>query len=958
MQAQTHQRHASVAQEPRPLMRARSETITSLKSMQRPGSQGSTTSEHSVGTNTFPPYQARPHSSHQPGYTQQLEHVQPPYYHGGPEEALFQLGQDEASGSHYGMHPDIAAARQFEIDLHNQATQNFSDAEMHHYHMQGYPQGMPQYAIPQQQSHHQHSQSRQFDSIENQSPAPDDSENTEAGPKKKKGAATSLANDAELRRLLSQYSGRCLKDVAAEVQRKEGGEGKSEKAKQVFAMLWLQENCKRSSNSVRRDKVFSRYTERCGNERVPTLNPASFGKLVRIIFPNVQTRRLGVRGESKYHYVDLSLAHDEDERQQQAPYHMMMMDQSVGGEDHQQQQPSSLGNFQNHHTRSASVPQTLLQQPSTDTADFPPPSKHFAPRRLEPAPATQPAAQNKEASREQRTKMHDVNTAVIRLRTPNMSTSLISALPAVRTNAPATVSVYLGLPSPSSYTDSVNPDSPTSSPIDLPDIHSYLVGETYDRDIAESLSHLYRSYCIVAIESFRYCKEKPFFHHHSAFNGTMTVPVSKMLSNEKLAPWIQECDMRMYKKMIGYIAALVTQVVPGQVWSVLDNVSKKLVPHLAAAFEEKVAKHALVAKIVPAARFCHLLRSLKAANTAANRVDALLNEPQGQTQMWMDLLGSVDPDEVMEQSTSPLPECLGAVESMLRYDLKSLVNPTNDEATKPLEQDMTKPFAAFLAAPALEGSEIDSNGLLGSSSMSADTAADPLYNWIRWLERLPVAFPVHYPQSILRWLSSFMKSILNQLGANGAASYSAWFYLEAFLTKMLTWLMEMEGLLMEESEQKEHEGLEIKQKKHHDSWFNLNLVPGGSALTQEIKRKRDEDDIGAEDRSRSRASIDSQTTNEFEAADHSRPQTAGTTATTAVGGDEHDDLDSGPLELPSIEAQSPQKRFLHEQAHDDSGIGLMDREDTIPASSPFKKLRKDLGLLSDPVDADGHVVVA
>ena len=940
-------------------MRARSDTTTSLKSRQRPGSQGSTTSEYSVATNTIPSYQARPHSSHQPGYTQQLDHLQPTYYPGGPEEALFQLGQHEDSRSHYGMHPDIAAAREFELDLHHHATQNFSDTEMHHYHMQGYPQGMPPYAMPQQQPHHGHSQSRQFDSIENQSPAPDDSENTEAGPKKKKGAATSLANDAELRRLLAQYTGRCLKDVAAEVQRKEGGEGKSEKAKQVFAMLWLQENCKRSSNSVRRDKVFSRYTERCGNERVPTLNPASFGKLVRIIFPNVQTRRLGVRGESKYHYVDLSLVHDEDDRQQQAPYHMMLMDQSVGGQDQQPHQPpSSLGNFQNHHTRSASVPQTLLPQPSTDTADFPPPSKHYAPRRLEPAPATQPTTQNEDASKEQKAKMHDVNTAVIRLRTSNMSASLISALPAVRTNAPATVSVYLDLPSPSSYTNSVNPDSPTGSPIDLPDIHSYLVGEAYDRDIAESLSHLYRSYCIVAIESFRYCKEKPFFHHHSAFNGTMTVPVSKMLSNEKLAPWIQECDMRMYKKMIGYIAALVTQVVPGQVWSVLDNVSKKLVPHLVAAFEEKVPTHALIAKIVPAARFCHLLRSLKAANTAANRVDALLNEPEGQIQMWTDLLGSVDPDEVMEQSTSPLPECLSAVESILRYDLKSLVNPRNDEATKPMEQDTTKPFAAFLAAPPFDGSEIDLFGLLGSPSVSSDTAADPLYNWIRWLERLSVAFPVHYPQGILRWLSNFMRSILDQLGANGAASYSAWFYLEAFLTKMLTWLMEMEGLLMEESKQKEHEGMEIKQKEHHDSLVNFNLIPGASAQHQQSKRKRDEDDVGGDERSKSRASNDSQTTNEFEAADQSRPQTAGTTATTAVGGDEHDDLDSGPLELPSIETQSPPKRFLPEHAHDDSGIGMMDREDTIPASSPFKKLRKDLGLLSDPVDADGHVVVA
>lgn len=46
------------------------------------------------------------------------------------------------------------------------------------------------------------------------------------------------------------------------------------------------------------------------------LNPASFGKLVRIIFPNVQTRRLGVRGESKYHYVDLTVI---EEKQQKHP---------------------------------------------------------------------------------------------------------------------------------------------------------------------------------------------------------------------------------------------------------------------------------------------------------------------------------------------------------------------------------------------------------------------------------------------------------------------------------------------------------------------------------------------------------------------------------------------------------------------------------------------------------------
>ena len=69
--------------------------------------------------------------------------------------------------------------------------------------------------------------------------------------------------------------------------------------------------CVRSTSSVPRNRVFSHYAVRCGNERVPPLNPASFGKLVRIIFPGIQTRRLGQRGESKYHYVDLALV---DER--------------------------------------------------------------------------------------------------------------------------------------------------------------------------------------------------------------------------------------------------------------------------------------------------------------------------------------------------------------------------------------------------------------------------------------------------------------------------------------------------------------------------------------------------------------------------------------------------------------------------------------------------------------------
>lgn len=72
----------------------------------------------------------------------------------------------------------------------------------------------------------------------------------------------------------------------------------------------LREYCKQDKESVPRNRVYTNYAQRCGTERVDTLNPASFGKLVRVIFPGIATRRLGVRGESKYHYVNLTLVGD------------------------------------------------------------------------------------------------------------------------------------------------------------------------------------------------------------------------------------------------------------------------------------------------------------------------------------------------------------------------------------------------------------------------------------------------------------------------------------------------------------------------------------------------------------------------------------------------------------------------------------------------------------------------
>lgn len=71
--------------------------------------------------------------------------------------------------------------------------------------------------------------------------------------------------------------------------------------------------CRKGKTSVPRSRVYASYVNRCAHEKIAVLNPASFGKLVRVLYPGLRTRRLGVRGESKYHYVEFELEiNDED----------------------------------------------------------------------------------------------------------------------------------------------------------------------------------------------------------------------------------------------------------------------------------------------------------------------------------------------------------------------------------------------------------------------------------------------------------------------------------------------------------------------------------------------------------------------------------------------------------------------------------------------------------------------
>lgn len=97
-------------------------------------------------------------------------------------------------------------------------------------------------------------------------------------------------------------------------------ESSKERHRQIFGMVWLLSSCESSPTAVvPRNRIYARYVQVCADNSLKPLSPASFGKLVRILFPSLTTRRLGMRGQSKYHYCGIKLVGDQSVQAENSP---------------------------------------------------------------------------------------------------------------------------------------------------------------------------------------------------------------------------------------------------------------------------------------------------------------------------------------------------------------------------------------------------------------------------------------------------------------------------------------------------------------------------------------------------------------------------------------------------------------------------------------------------------------
>ncbi|KAJ2896736.1 hypothetical protein MKZ38_005264 [Zalerion maritima] len=569
------------------------------QSRKRPLSRASTASAHSVST-------------------QPLEHS---FDHSAVYQA--QWINDQSHASHGQVPPQMSPE---DMQLLQAATQ-LQAGSLHSHQVNQVPMqyaqhaAMPHHPLAQEAYTPNHSFTEHDTQMMDREEHEDDSL---AAPKPvSKGPRSSANNELEMRQLFSSNKHRHLQDVATELHGNERGPN-SERTRQVFAMLWINKACAKGEGSVPRGRVYANYANKCANERITVLNPASFGKLVRVLFPGLKTRRLGVRGESKYHYVKFMLLEDQVAEKEAASQPTMPI-------------PDSNSFSQSFNSAPAPAP-ALIAEPSV----FPSPEVHHVDN-FNTAPVQRSGPSSRSVYNQ-----------------PNVDSMDQVQATTDKTAQQLSLSFDAG-------------DAPhQSDPIVLPNMEPFLPQGT-DPDAVKSLTALYRSHCTSLVECIRYCKEKTFFHLFTSFQGTLTMPVQKLFTSPAVAPWIEECDFILYQKMMRIISGLTLQVVPKPVLDTFRNISERLVPHLRESFHGQPS-HVIRAKEPPAAIFSSLLDRALRVNLTAHAAANMLANPANRDQMYLDWIMMVRVKKVAEcVPTRGMDDTV----NVLLTELRTLLEPQN-----------------------------------------------------------------------------------------------------------------------------------------------------------------------------------------------------------------------------------------------------------------------------------------
>ncbi|XP_059378941.1 DNA-binding protein RFX2 isoform X4 [Carassius carassius] len=192
----------------------------------------------------------------------------------------------------------------------------------------------------------------------------------------------------------SSRSSSAMLEVAIENLQKSEGIAPHKSSLLNSHLQWLLDNYETAEGvSLPRSSLYNHYLRHCQEQKLDPVNAASFGKLIRSVFMGLRTRRLGTRGNSKYHYYGIRLKPDsplnrlqEDtqymamrqqpvhQKQRFKPFHKMdgMGDSLNSGSLHPASTPEqSVAAQSQHHQQYIDVSHVLPSFPSPDLGSCP-----------------------------------------------------------------------------------------------------------------------------------------------------------------------------------------------------------------------------------------------------------------------------------------------------------------------------------------------------------------------------------------------------------------------------------------------------------------------------------------------------------------------------------------------------------------------------------------------------------
>ncbi|KAK9470112.1 uncharacterized protein V1510DRAFT_423958 [Dipodascopsis tothii] len=683
----------------------------------------------------------------------------------------------------------------------------------------------------------------------------------------RKRKAQSEDSEQELRRHAEAFVGLSLNEMAEKVRLEDsnlsagipsdlmgadalGGPASaaasSERAKQIFGIVWLRKACEVSpDNAIPRNRIYARYVGVCAHHRIKPLNPAAIGKLVRLVYPTIKTRRLGVRGQSKYHYCGINIIGDAVMSSRGLPE---LLDGSQHAHMYALNDHGGLGSEDSHGTtHSTAEPESIDDR--SDYRDLDLLRDQKPPVALEPSPL--PARDVRVAEHTEAEELAIESDA--RAYIDSLSDLYVPKLQFGQSSSPLDM-------------------APSFDNIDLPDITPYVPAGT-DSDSVEILTGVCKTHCATLLGAVRYMQLKQFLNTLTTFHGALTAPTKRLLKIPSILQWIQQCDWIMYKMMIRMVSPLALQVVPSNVLAALRSLSLTLPQSIATAFKPLPDEFVRV-KIKPATAFSNLLGRLLRVNETANAAAKILAQPADRDLMCSDWVRYVDSKsivlreapcgslrvlQILEQDvvklltttiapavsprgrgvprtprkddksaetdsakTTPRSAAkpkraanAGRETPHKRADRTSAATPT-DTPTSPAGADESQatetdrseiglpttptPVTARTtesATPSHAPSPIVGlhAAYVGDDAEAGPTAEGIIDRWAEYLVALPSYFPHLSARMFLLYMNGVLTAALREITLNGGSAFGAWWMVRCWIDEWMAWIAEQGGFL-------------------------------------------------------------------------------------------------------------------------------------------------------------------